>query len=84
MLFLFSSSLSLLKITVYIVLDYKISDAAGNDEILLTEQDQVEEEGEEVEEVASPPTAAPKKRLFVATVMQTELCMHSSSSWMRG
>ena len=39
-----------------------MSDAAGNDESLLTEQEQVKEEEEEVEEVAAPPTVAPKKR----------------------
>ena len=37
-----------------------MSDAAGNDASLLTEQEHVEEE-EEVEELASPPTVAPKK-----------------------
>ena len=36
-----------------------MSDAAGNDESLLTDQEQVEEE--EVEDVAAPPTVAPKK-----------------------
>ena len=39
-----------------------MSDAAGNDESLLTDQEQVEEEEEELEEVASPPTVATKKR----------------------
>ena len=39
-----------------------MSDAAGNDESLLTEQEQVEEEEEEVEEVAAPQNVAPKKR----------------------
>ena len=37
-----------------------MSDAAGNDESLLTDQEQVEEEEEEVEEVAAPLTVAPK------------------------
>ena len=46
MLLLFLSSLLLPTITVYIVLDYKMSDAAGNDESLLAEQEQVEEEEE--------------------------------------